>query len=45
VYLEDVMDLRTKLDEAMGALGLTTGYPADPALARGPWSARSTSSR
>lgn len=35
VYLEDVTDLRAMLDEAMGQLGLTTGYPANPTLARG----------
>jgi hypothetical protein len=35
IYLEDVTDLRARLDEATGALGLTTGYPASPALARG----------
>ena len=35
VYLEDVTDLRARLDEATGPLGLTTGYPASPPLARG----------
>lgn len=35
IYLEDVTDLRARLDEAMGPLGLTTGYPANPLLARG----------
>jgi hypothetical protein len=35
IYLEDVTDLRAKLDEAAGPLGLTTGYPAGPPLARG----------
>jgi hypothetical protein len=34
IYLEDVTDLRAMLDEAMGALGLPTGYPVSPALAR-----------
>lgn len=32
IYLEDVTDLRVKLDEAMGQLGLTTGFPANPTL-------------
>jgi hypothetical protein len=35
VYLEDVTELRAMLDEATGALGLATGYPASPTLARG----------
>lgn len=35
VHVEDVTDLRTKLDEAMGPLGLTTGYPASPPLMSG----------
>jgi len=35
IYLEDVTDLRTKLDEALTILGLTQPYPSDPPLARG----------
>lgn len=36
IYLEDVTDLRARLDEARVQLGLPTGdYPATPALARG----------
>jgi hypothetical protein len=36
VYLEDVTDLRAKLDEALGPLGLPAGgYPSIPTLARG----------
>lgn len=35
IYLEDVTDLRARLDEATGPLGLTTGYPETPRLARG----------
>jgi hypothetical protein len=35
VHVEDVTDLRARLDEAMGLLGLTTGYPASPPLASG----------
>jgi hypothetical protein len=36
VYLEDVTDLRARLDDALGPLGLPTGgYPTNPPLARG----------
>lgn len=36
VYLEDVTDLRARLDEALGPLGFQTGgYSANPPLARG----------
>jgi hypothetical protein len=36
IYLEDVTDLRARLDEALGPLGLQTGgYPDIPTLARG----------
>jgi hypothetical protein len=36
IYLEDVTDLRARLDEALGPLGLPTGgYPEVPALASG----------
>jgi hypothetical protein len=36
VYLEDVTDLRARLDEALGPLGLPAGgYPSIPTLARG----------
>lgn len=35
IYLEDMTDLRARLDEAMGLLGLTAGYPASPPLDRG----------
>lgn len=33
IYLEDVTDLRSMLDEAMEQLGLPTGFPANPPLA------------
>lgn len=35
IYLEDVTELRSRLDEALGPLGLQTSYPAQPPLARG----------
>lgn len=36
IYLEDVTDLRARLDEALAPLGITTGgYPATPPLGRG----------
>ena len=35
IYLEDVTDLRAKLDEALGPLGLLSAYPSSPPLARG----------
>ena len=36
IYLEDVTDLRARLEDALGPLGLPTGgYPAIPTLARG----------
>jgi|SRR5215213_1915359 len=35
VHVEDVTELRAKLDEALAQLGLTTGYPASPPLAIG----------
>lgn len=35
IYLEDVTDLRARLDEALGPLGLPSGdYPANPPLVR-----------
>jgi hypothetical protein len=34
IYLADVTDLRTELDEALGPLGLKTPYPAVPTLAK-----------
>lgn len=35
IYLEDVTDLRVKLDDALGPLGLLTTYPPNPPLTRG----------
>lgn len=35
VRVEDVTDLRTRLDEALAPLGLTIGYPSSPPLASG----------
>ncbi|HEX7313982.1 MAG TPA: fibronectin type III domain-containing protein [Pyrinomonadaceae bacterium] len=34
IYLEDVRELRTRLDDALDQLGLKTPYPDDPPLAR-----------
>jgi hypothetical protein len=35
IYLKDVTELREKLDEALAGLGLTSGYPTEPALMEG----------
>jgi hypothetical protein len=35
VHVKDVTDLRARLDEAVGPLGLTTGCLASPPLASG----------
>ncbi|HEX8845803.1 MAG TPA: fibronectin type III domain-containing protein [Pyrinomonadaceae bacterium] len=35
IYLEDVTDLRSKLDEALTILEMSQSYPTDPPLARG----------
>lgn len=35
IYLEDVTELRSALDEALAVLGLRRPYPPDPPLARG----------
>ncbi|HEX7314473.1 MAG TPA: fibronectin type III domain-containing protein [Pyrinomonadaceae bacterium] len=35
IYLEDVEELRARLDDALERLGLKTPYPPEPALARG----------
>jgi hypothetical protein len=35
IYLKDVTDLREKLDEALGPLGLLSQYPDDPSLVSG----------
>jgi hypothetical protein len=34
IYLEDLTQLRERLDDALGPLGLQTPYPAEPLLAR-----------
>ena len=35
IYLEDVTELRSRLDDALSILGLSQPYPTDPPLARG----------
>jgi hypothetical protein len=35
IYLEDVQELRDRLDEALAPLNLLSPYPSDPLLARG----------
>jgi hypothetical protein len=35
IYLEDVKDLRDRLDDALGPLNLLSPYPSSPLLARG----------
>jgi len=35
IYLEDVTELRSRLGEALSALGLAEPYPANPPLVRG----------
>jgi Fibronectin type III domain len=35
IYLEDITELRTELDEALIILGMSQSYPTNPVLARG----------
>jgi hypothetical protein len=35
IYLEDVQELRARLDDALGPLNRLSAYPSDPSLARG----------
>jgi hypothetical protein len=35
IYLEDITDLRSKLDDALTILGMSQPYPSSPPLARG----------
>jgi hypothetical protein len=35
IYLEDVQELRDRLDDALGPLNRLSAYPTDPPLARG----------